>query len=159
MKPVEAAPAPAGPGAESRTKTVIRRVAVTVTVFGCLWGFVIAAQHTRRNDPAPELTGPGAIATILSPRDADPLVNRQAQVSIAVDLRYDAALSINGVAIPADQISELQQQGSVQYLFTPGPGKVLQVLPTGETCARADVFRTDGTPESARVIRWCFRVA
>jgi hypothetical protein len=155
---------PKGATGESRRRVVVRRTVITLIVLACIWGLVIAAQHTVTGDSSVTQSGPGSVATILSPLDGDPVVNQQAQISLALDLRYDTTLSVeapNGrtvARIPPDQITKLPQQGSNELLFTPGPGKILASLPQGQVCVRADPFRIDGTPEAVRPVHWCFRV-
>jgi hypothetical protein len=42
--------------------------------------------------------------------------------------------------------------------FVPGPGKQIEQLPTGETCATAVIWRTSASRADSRDVTWCFRV-
>jgi len=143
------------PPLENPRTVVIRRIAITVIVILCIAGLAVAVAHTRRGDEEFTITGSPNIVELLAPPDGSNVL-AQAQIEIDLTQRYDAHLSINGVPIPDEQLQKHPELN--QVLFTPGPGKVFEKLPSGQNCAQADVFRVDGTNEQVPPVRWCFNV-
>ena len=148
-----------GDGEESRRHMLIRRILTTVVVFACIALLVVAAQHTRRGDeedPSTVTGVQGDSAVQLTAPASESSVLNQAQVLIDLNVNYDATMSIQGVAIPDNQLQKTPATGVIA--FTPGPGKALEKLPQGRVCATANVFRIDGTVEDPHTVTWCFNV-
>lgn len=85
------------------------------------------------------------------------------QQSIGIDLAsgWTAELAIlpnDGAAIPIPQ-DQINPTSLNELIFVPGPGKVVESLPTGPTCMRAVLWSlVDGRPATERTEQWCFDV-
>jgi hypothetical protein len=80
------------------------------------------------------------------------------QETIGIDLApgYEGSLALNGTPIPDDQLTLVPQLN--QVLFTPGPGKDHETLPSGQNCLVATYWpATAGRAESTSH-SWCFSV-
>lgn len=80
------------------------------------------------------------------------------QDAIGVDLApgYEAKLALDGVPIPAYQMSTVAALG--QYTVNPVVGSDFEALPTGNHCATVTYWRTADGPESSTSRSWCFTV-
>jgi hypothetical protein len=80
-----------------------------------------------------------------------------AQQQIGIDLApgYTGTLSINGEAVPDDELVDDRQ--TYRLIWTPSEESELQ-LPAGESCATASVYKIEDGPDEARLVRWCFNV-
>ena len=145
----------APPPLENQRTVVIRRLIILLIVIACVGGMAIAVAHTRRGDEEPTITGSPNVVQLLAPPDGSNVLS-QAQIEIDLTSRYDAHLSINGVPVPDEQLQRHPELN--QVLFTPGPGKIFEKLPSGRNCAQANIFRVDGSSEQVPPVRWCFNV-
>jgi hypothetical protein len=143
------------PPLENPRTVLIRRIVITLIVIACIAGMAIAVAHTRRGDEEFTILGSPNVVELLAPPDESNVLS-QAQIEIDLTAPYDAHLAINGVPVPDDQLQKHPELS--QVVFTPGPGKVFETLPSGRNCVQADVFRVDGTNESIPPVRWCFNV-
>jgi predicted short-subunit dehydrogenase-like oxidoreductase (DUF2520 family) len=135
---------------------VIRRLVITLIVIGCCGLLVVAAMNTRRGDTTTDVLqtgGSGRVVEALIPANGA-ATPRQVQIGIDLGSAYDAQLVVNGVVIPPDQLEKHPELN--QVLFTPGPDKVIKVLEAGKNCAKALLFRVDGTPAALNNPEWCF---
>jgi len=149
------------PEVESRRRVLVRRLVITVAVFACIAGLILAAQHTRRGDVEDDATVTGiqgtgnSIVELQAPAPESSVLS-QAQILIDLTTNYDATLTVQGVPIPDDQLQKTPATSVIA--FTPGAGKALEKLPQGRVCVNANVFRIDGTVEDPRTVTWCFNV-
>jgi len=143
------------PPLENPRTVLIRRIAIGLVVLACIAGLAIAVAHTRRGDEQFTVTGSPNVVELLAPPDGSSVLS-QAQIEIDLTAPYDAHLAINGVAVPDDQL--LKHPELSQVIFTPGPGKVFETLPSGRNCVQANIVRVDGTNETVPPVRWCFNV-
>jgi hypothetical protein len=143
------------PPLEKPRTVIIRRIAITLIVLACIAGMAVAVAHTRRGDEEFTILGSPNVVQFLAPPDGSSVLS-QAQIEIDLAAPYDAHLSINGVAVPDDQLQKHPELS--QVTFTPGAGKVFETLPSGRNCVQADIFRVDGTAEAVAPVRWCFNV-
>jgi hypothetical protein len=140
---------------------LVRRLLITLVVFACIAGLVLAAQHTRRGDVEDDATVTGvqgtanSVVELQAPAPESSVLN-QAQILLDLTTNYDATFTVQGVPIPDDELQKTVATGVIT--FTPGPGKVFEKLPQGRVCASANVFRIDGTVEDPRTVTWCFNV-
>lgn len=111
---------------------------------------IVAAVRIGSGRETPE--NPGIVSLVPGPGDN---VLVQSPVGLVVRPDYDAALEINGVVIPADQIEPPLNPGEV--LFKPGAGKVITQLLPDRNCVTAEVWRRDLGRTSASTRDWCFR--
>ena len=130
-------------------------MAITLVVVACIAGLAVAVAHTRRGDEEFTITGSPNVVELLVPADGSNVLS-QAQIEIDLTSPYDAHLAINGVAGARRQLQKHPELN--QVVFTPGPGKVFEKLPSGRNCVQADIFRVDGTNEAVPPVRWCFNV-
>ena len=147
---------PAGPYVEPRRTVVIRRIVITLVVLGCVGLLVVAVQNTRRGDTNTDIAQTGGSSSVVeqlipSNGAATP---RQVQIGIDLGTAYDAALVVNDIVIPEDQLEKRPELN--QVLFTPGPDKVIKELKAGPNCVEALIRRVDGTPASLNNPKWCF---
>jgi hypothetical protein len=140
---------------ENPRTVIIRRIVITLIVLACIAGMVLAVSRTRRGDELPTITGSPNVVELLVPTEGSTVL-AQAQVEIDLTSRYAASLSINNTLIPDEQLQKHPELN--QYVFTPGPGKVFEKLPSGSNCVQATIFRVDGVDETVNPVRWCFNV-
>ncbi len=94
----------------------------------------------------------GAVERLLPANNSQVLQ----QESVGIDLApgYDAALTVNGMPIPTDQLDKTTGLNIV--MFQPGPGKVIEYLPSGQSCVLATYWRLDTGPGESSARTWCF---
>ena len=75
---------------------------------------------------------------------------------MVVDLAvgYTATLDINGVEIPAEEITETAALNQIR--FQPGQGKRLENLFPDQNCARVTYWLIAQGPASSQTFTWCF---
>lgn len=155
--------APATPAASARSRwlwrlggVVVLAVAVAVLYFGS--SRAETTQPTGTGDPVVQVLSPGDEAKAL----------RQTQVGADLLSGYDGRLTINGQAIPEEQMEgvvdpsspeaellppeladELRPNNRNRVYFSPGEGKVIEKLPQGETTLTVTYFK-DGLPTVGR---------
>jgi len=80
------------------------------------------------------------------------------QDAIGVDLApgYEASLAIDGVPIPASQLTVIAQLG--QYTLNPLVGTEYESLPTGNHCATVTYWTLIDGPAQSTSRSWCFTV-
>ncbi|HEX2576765.1 MAG TPA: hypothetical protein VHK88_10485 [Aquihabitans sp.] len=157
---VEAAaptPPPPAPSARSRWLWRLGAAAVLALAVGILvWGGSRAevTQPTGTGDLVVDKISPGDGAKAL----------RQTEVGADLKAGFDGRLTINGTAIPEEQMQgvvdpsspeaarlppeqqeKLRPNNRNRVYFLPGPGKVIEKLPQGEVVITVTYFR-DGAP-------------
>lgn len=133
---------------ESRYRVLI--AALVAVAFLALYAG-IRSTDTGEDDP----TGRPDVVERLVPRAGDEVI-RQAELGIDLAPGYEGALSLNGVAIPTEELRLVPEQN--QVFFTPGEGKAVERLLAGRNCATATVWKSSlgpGTP-SDQTFTWCF---
>lgn len=113
---------------------------------------IVAAVRLGSGRDTPELAG--IVSLVPAPGDN---VLIQSPVGVVVRPNYDAALTINGVAIPPDQIEPPLNPGEV--LFKPGATKVIAQLLPDRNCVTAVVWRRDLGRDAGATRDWCFRAS
>lgn len=142
-----AAPAPLYP---TRFKLAVAAVLVVLAVVA-----VIAYQEIDTSNGSNTTGGnPSFVERVIPDRDSQLL--QQGTVGIDLKTGWDGTLTINGVAIPEDQLDVTESFNLVQ--FTPGEGKALRALPIGKICATATVWQEAAGKRSSRPVTWCFEV-
>jgi len=110
----------------------------------------VRATDTGEDDPvSPD------IVERLVPSEGDEVI-RQAELGVDLAPGYEGALTVNGVAIPTDELRLVPEQN--QVFFTPGEGKAVEELHAGPNCAGAVVWKSSqgrGTADD-RSFQWCF---
>lgn len=151
--PSTAPSAPPGAGAPRPARRLQPRhlgyAALVVIVL--VAGYVLVQQFsdTRPND----LGGPSIEQLIPEP---DSQILQQGQVGIDLAPGYEATLQIRDTPIPDDQLTKVGPLN--QVFFAPGPGKVFESWPAGQSCVVATFWKTELGPTTAVNRRWCFTV-
>ena len=144
-------------------------VAVLAAAFGLLiYGFQDTGSGTGGNDRDD--------AIVLLIPDRNDRVLRQAEVGAELKQGYDGRLSVDGVAIPEEQmegaltpeaLSELNEaelgkgvrpnnKNSVR--FKPGPGKAVTELDTGAIELQVRYWAIEDGPDNAKTFTWTIYV-
>ena len=132
----------------------VRRIVLSVLLALSAVGFVAAfAMH---HETAPPVSSDASVGTLYPKPGA--LVQRQTTVFFEVDASYQGSLSIDGHAIPDDQLERIPV-GRTRIAYTPGPGKELPKLRPGRVCAIASFWLIGKSPASARSLPWCFNLS
>jgi hypothetical protein len=164
LETAEAGPSarrPAAPKPASRWLWRLAAVAVLALAAAVLYFGSSRAEVTQ-----PTSTG-DLVVTVLSPGDGAKAL-RQTQVGADLLPGYDGRLTINGLAIPeeemegvvdpsspeaqllpTDQAGQLRPNNRNRVYFAPGPGKVIEKLPQGQTTITVTYFK-DGLPTVGR---------
>ena len=139
------APAPKGRRLQPRHGVWLLLLAVVAV---CI---VVLYQKSTTN--ATNLDG-GAIERLIPTPDSKVLQ----QETIGIDLApgYEGTLALNGTPIPDDQLVVVPQLN--QVTFTPGPGKVYEVLPAQQNCLVATFWLSAEGPGRPNTRSWCFTV-
>lgn len=146
-----ARPAPAEPAG----RTWLRRGAIAALVLVAIGLFVGAGMLADTDDP--QVVVGGGIVEALTPGEATSVV-QQSIVSIDLAPGWTGELTINGIAIPEEQ---LQRNDALNLIsFQPLDDHVIERLQAGQNCATAAVWPIAEGPEgpSARTIPWCWEV-
>lgn len=118
---------------------------------------VVGVQATQTDSDRPVVVNGRADAIEhLYPRDGAEVLR---QVEIGIDLApgYEGRLVVNGDEVPEEDLRLVPEQN--QVFFLPGPGKVIETLPSGTTCVTAVVWRSEeGRGVDDLSIQWCFDV-
>jgi hypothetical protein len=126
-------------------------VAVAVGVFA----YAFSAFDSGDDDPVLQGDNDAVVETLIPRRNAE--VPQQTTVGIDLVTGWDAALVVNGVEIPEDQLVRTPEIGLVE--FTPGEGRAVDQLDGGQNCVTATIWSlADGRGVADRTIPWCFEV-
>ena len=137
---------------------------VTIGITGVILGFALSNNGTTDI----RVEGNPAIEALFPEPDAEVL--RQTSVGIDLVAGYEAELTINGVAIPLDEINVLrdlenpresaQTSGTFgdtlnRFLYQPLEGRSVPELQGDSNCAVA-VYWPLADPSDRKSIEWCF---
>ncbi|HEX6236638.1 MAG TPA: hypothetical protein VFZ68_05565 [Acidimicrobiales bacterium] len=145
----------AAPVYSTRFKVV---AALVITVAAA--AFVTAYLATQQGSDDPVVSSGAAseaVESLIPDRGAQV---PQQQPTIGVDLAggWDAALAVNGVEIPDDELDVTPELSLVQ--FTPADGRAVEQFRPGRNCVEATIWPLsagrDG--EETRTVGWCFDV-
>ncbi|HLT16629.1 MAG TPA: hypothetical protein VK007_07995 [Acidimicrobiales bacterium] len=124
-------------------------VAVAVLVVG------VRATKTGSDNPAVVNGRPDLIEHVFPPAGSQVL--RQVEIGIDLAPGYEGRITVNGITIPDDELRLVPEQN--QVYFVPGPDRVIEVLPPGETCVSAVAWESRrGRGAADATFRWCFDV-
>jgi hypothetical protein len=150
-----------------------RRFVIAALLGGAIWFLIIAAG---RSDVGLEQgTGDARVARLVPARDAQ--VQRQSEVGAVLQSGFDGTLLINGTKIPEAQLDGaidpstvsaedrlklekygIRPNGRNRVIYTPGPGKVFESLPTGKVVVTVQ-FHKDRQPSvDTGVVSWTIQV-
>ena len=89
-----------------------------------------------------------------SPGDGD-MVTQPVKVILDLKARYEATFTIDGIAIPPDQVDSIFETG--RYQFEPGPGKVIERWTPGDHTVVASYVGGQNQIDVGTVV-WTFRI-
>ena len=89
----------------------------------------------------------------LIPGDGEATL-QQGEVGIDLLTGWDASLTVDGVALPDDQLDKLLDLGLIT--FTPGEGKAVEFWRAGQSCVTATYWQRATGPEQSFTRSWCF---
>jgi hypothetical protein len=128
---------------------------VVLTVAVLMFALAIQAFDDGNDDPVLQGGDQAIVEALLPRRDAQ--VPQQSDVGIDLVVGWEGTLVIDGVEIPEDELTLTQEIGLIEY--TPGEGKVVERLETGQNCVSAIIWQIqDGRGVADRTIPWCFDV-
>lgn len=143
------------------------RIAVVVVVTLAVGAFVAAGLTADAdNDDSVSVSGaPGQRVDVDGVQARLPPENSQhlSQQKIGIDLQsgWLGELTItpsDGVPIPIPN-DQLERSALDELVFQPGPGKVLEAIPSGRTCVSARIWdQVQGRANTERTESWCFNV-
>jgi hypothetical protein len=161
-------PSPA-PAAQSGLPTWARRSIIAVVLLSALAVAVWGAQSA--DSSGNEVVNDGAVISLFPVEGGQAL--RQTRVGAELTPGYDGRLTVNGIAIPEEQMegardpatvdpSDLEQNGlrpnnRNSVYFKPGPGKVIEEFDQGPVTISLRYFE-DLQEDTARTVTWTIRV-
>jgi hypothetical protein len=125
------------------------KIVLGVLLLVALGGIALLTQLSSESSGG--LAG-GVIEQLIPSRDAKIL--QQDQIGIDLQTGYSADLAVNGVPIPEDQLTRVS--GLDEVLFQPGPGRVFEEWPAGQSCVVATFWPNDVGRAEAKTENWCF---
>jgi hypothetical protein len=129
--------------------------AAVVAVAALLIGYAIVGLDDGGDDPVLQGGDQAVVENLIPARNEQ--VPQQQKVGIDLANGWDAALIVNGVEIPEDELRRTPQLGLVE--FTPASGTAVEELQTGRNCVTAVIWRLqDGRGVNDRSVPWCFEV-
>jgi hypothetical protein len=143
--------------------TPVRAVLVACVV-GALAIFGLA--YRANSDPSANngCNQPSAI-DVLYPQ-CNTLTFSQSQVGVDIAQGYTAELTVNGVAIPLDQIENRPAQNATDlktapdlFLFTPGPGKAVEKLKPGVNSVIVFYRKLSANESTTETFEWFFNAS
>jgi hypothetical protein len=133
----------------------LRRIVLSVLVSGALVMLAVGFNLARDEDEDGPRFVVSAVEALIPPAGA--LDVRQARIGVDLVDGYDAALIIDGIEIPKDQLQRVD--GLNQIFFTPGPETETGALEPGLHRAVAVVWPLNSSRASAgKSIEWDFNV-
>ncbi|MGQ0430831.1 MAG: hypothetical protein ACT452_00325 [Microthrixaceae bacterium] len=134
------------------------QLAVTAAVLLAVGALAAGIMATETGDGDTVLVnGRPDVVERYIPRGGDEAL-QQAEIGIDLAPGHEAALILNGVSIPTDELRIVREQN--QVFFAPGAGRTFAALPSGRNCVTAIVWRSAdgrGTPSDLS-FPWCFDV-
>ena len=133
------------------------RIVAALVVAAAVGVLVLTFVAFDNGDEDPVLQGGDrAVVENLIPR-RNSQVPQQSSIGIDLVVGWDAALVVEGIEIPRDQLVLTPEIGLIE--FTPGPGLAVEELDSGQNCVTAVIWRrADGRGVDDRSIPWCFEV-
>jgi hypothetical protein len=139
--------------------TILRRLLIVATLAVVAVLLVYINDNAVTGDKETSLAKPSYVDRLIP--ESGSSVPVQDQVGIDLAVGYDAYLDINDVEIrntvtdpTADGLLKTLSVGTV--LYTPGPGRRVEKLKSGENCVMAFVWKQRDGEDTAKPTRWCF---
>lgn len=142
-------------------------LAVLALAVGCLY---VAGRSGGDTDPAGN-SGTGAAIESYQPGPGGRVL-RQSEVGVVLEAGYDGRITIDGIAIPEEQMVGAVDPSSPEYdpeagprpnnksvvKFQPGPGKAVTEYATGTVEIAVRYWRISDGPDTAQVTTYVVRV-
>ncbi len=160
--PVEEVPAPAArPRPSLRRSLAVSLVAATGAVL-----IALGLSRAQTGDATVEVRDPAIERQVPGPGDQ---ILRQDRVGVDLAPGYIGEVVLDGVLIPPDQLlvptddpaalaTDLQWNPLNEFLFQPGPGRVIEELAPGEHRLVVRFWEERLGEDDARTATWTFRV-
>ncbi len=133
--------------------TLRRGVASTVTILVLvLLGLIVLVVLSSRGAPQSATLPTGLLAVIPQDGDQSP---RQAPVGVSLSPAWQPTITIDGVAIPDDQLTAGTRQLG-EFFFSPNEGLAIAELRTGRVCAHVVAVPTIDVEVDNIDYRWCW---
>lgn len=133
---------------------MVRRLLIGLVLVLSGLGIVYAAQLAQTGDDGGPAVSGQAVERLIPAAGTEVL----AQEPMGVDLApgYTAALFLNGVELPEDQL--VRRAGIDEILYRPSAEDAAVEFTAGENCAEALVWAVEDTRADGRSVTWCFDV-
>ena len=147
-----------------------RRSLIAIVLVGCAFALVWANSHAEVGLKSSD-TNKFVVAQNPPPGGEAP---QQTPVGVELQPGYDGRLTINGIAIPEEQmdgavdprsmsVEDLKKFGvrpnnRNSVYFTPGPGKVIEGFDTGPVYASVRYFRDRQPTKTLNTVSWSFKI-
>jgi hypothetical protein len=131
------------------------RVVATLVIVAAVVAFGVAFRSCQASDDDAILESGGAdeyVEALLPARNSQ--VPQQESIGIDLIASWTGTLNVNGVDIPDDELQVTRELGLVQ--FTPGDGRAVEELRTGQNTVIATVWPRAEGPEASTTVAWTF---
>lgn len=129
--------------------------ALVFTAAVCAFFFAYRSASGGGEDPVLSSGGADYVEELLPQRNGQ--VPRQSRIGIDLVTGWTGVLTINGTAIPEDQLTITSELGLIE--FVPGEGQAIEELPGGTNQVVATVWPlSEGREQGARSVSWDFEV-
>jgi hypothetical protein len=139
--------------------TTLRRILIVAALAVVAVLLVYINDNAVTGDKETSLSKPSYVDRLIPESGASVPVQDQVGIDLAVG--YDAYLIVDDVEIrntvtdpAADGLLKTLSVGTVMY--TPGPGRRVAKLKSGENCVTAMVWKQQDGEDTAKPTRWCF---
>lgn len=165
--PAGPAPVPGGGGGWPKW---LRRSLIAVVLVACA-GLLVWGNRHADVGKVPKDRDPVIVAQLPPPGGRVP---QQSEVGAELKQGYDGRLTINGVAIPEEQMEGARNPRTItpddlrknglrpnnhnRVYFTPGPGKVFEKFGTGNLYVSVQYFRDHQSRATGRTITWTITI-
>ena len=142
------------PGDEAPIPWALRKgvsTAITLGVLAAAAGVVLAVWLSRGGEASPSY--PSGLQEVVPVPGAR--VPRQSPIGARLDAGWKPTLVIGGTTIPVSQLDAGTTQLG-EYFFAPGPGKAIEELRSGQTCARVTATPIVDVEAADFSFAWCF---
>lgn len=137
-----------------------QRIMVSLLVGAGVAMLLLGFTNGGGSDQDISVTQNPAIDALIPDRESEILRGDQIGIDLADGFRGALQIETSDnqvIQIPSDQLDGNFQDNLGMFIFRPGPGKVLEVLPPQSNCVTATYWPLID-PRDSQTIRWCFSV-
>jgi hypothetical protein len=129
--------------------------AAVVAVAAGIFTYAFFALDSGDDDPVLQGGNDSIVEALIPRRNAQ--VPQQTTLGIDLVTGWDAALVVDGVEIPDEQLVRTPEIGLIEFM--PGEGRAVAQLDAGQNCVTAVIWSLEeGRGVADRTIPWCFEV-